>query len=101
MPQPMPMPAWHPAHWAVAALLGCRQLSPKTPAPLPLLPAPCSYDVVRLVRERYPRLMLPVILVSANSREEHVVEGLQVRKAALVCGLCAARGCGACTSTAS
>ena len=73
-----PRPVWHPAHWAVAALLGCRQLSPKTPAPLPLLPAPCSYDVVRLVRERYPRLMLPVILVSANSREEHVVEGLQV-----------------------
>lgn len=33
--------------------------------------------MVRLVRERHPCLMLPVILVSANSREEHVVEGLQ------------------------
>lgn len=37
-----------------------------------------SYDVVRIVRERHPALMLPVIMVSANSREEHIVEGLQV-----------------------
>ncbi|PRW60699.1 hybrid sensor histidine kinase response regulator [Chlorella sorokiniana] len=42
-----------------------------------MMPGLSGYDVVRLVRERHPTLMLPVILVSANSREEHVVEGLQ------------------------
>ncbi|PSC67347.1 Non-motile and phage-resistance [Micractinium conductrix] len=42
-----------------------------------MMPGLSGYDVVRLVRERHPSLMLPVILVSANSREEHVVEGLQ------------------------
>ncbi len=57
----------------------------------------CSYDVVRLVRERHPTLMLPVILVSANSREEHVVEGLQVNLqytlSALLLLACATCGC--------
>lgn len=32
--------------------------------------------MVRRVREAYPSLMLPVILVSASGREEQVVEGL-------------------------
>lgn len=63
----------------------------------PRHPPSRSYDVVRLVRERHPTLMLPVILVSANSREEHVVEGLQVNLhytlSALLLLACATCGC--------
>lgn len=54
----------------------------------PRHPPSRSYDVVRLVRERHPTLMLPVILVSANSREEHVVEGLQVGHLLCFAGVC-------------
>eukprot|EP00887_Chlorella_sp_A99_P003023 scaffold9.g3023.t1 len=42
-----------------------------------MMPGLSGHDVVRLIRERHPQLMLPVILVSANSREEQVVEGLR------------------------
>lgn len=42
-----------------------------------MMPGLSGYDVVRLVREKYPGLMLPVILVSANGHEDQVVEGLQ------------------------
>ena len=72
--------AWLSAH-SGEATQKCSARAPlsQTPALSPSLSCPlCSYDVVRLVRERHPSLMLPVILVSANSREEHVVEGLQV-----------------------
>lgn len=42
-----------------------------------MMPGLSGYDVVRLVREKYPGFMLPVILVSANGHEDQVVEGLQ------------------------
>lgn len=71
--------AWLSAHSGEATQCSARAPLSQTPALSPSLSCPlCSYDVVRLVRERHPSLMLPVILVSANSREEHVVEGLQV-----------------------
>ena len=34
--------------------------------------------MARHIRQDYPHLMLPIIMVSANKLEEHVVEGLQV-----------------------
>ena len=42
-----------------------------------MMPGLSGYDVVRLIREKYPGLMLPVVLVSANGHEDQVVEGLQ------------------------
>ncbi len=42
-----------------------------------MMPGMSGYDVVRAIRERYPGLMIPVILVSANGHEDQVVEGLQ------------------------
>jgi signal transduction histidine kinase/FixJ family two-component response regulator len=42
-----------------------------------MMPGMSGYDVVRAIRARYPGLMIPVILVSANGHEEQVVEGLQ------------------------
>ncbi len=42
-----------------------------------MMPGLSGYDVVRRIRREYPGLPLPVLLVSANSREEHVVEGLE------------------------
>jgi CheY-like chemotaxis protein len=42
-----------------------------------MMPGMSGYDVVRAVRSRYPGLMIPVILVSANGHEDQVVEGLQ------------------------
>jgi CheY-like chemotaxis protein len=41
-------------------------------------PPGCRYEVARHLRQDYPHLMLPIIMVSANKLEEHVVEGLQV-----------------------
>jgi signal transduction histidine kinase/DNA-binding response OmpR family regulator len=42
-----------------------------------MMPGMSGYDVVRTIRARYPGLMIPVILVSANGHEDQVVEGLQ------------------------
>lgn len=42
-----------------------------------MMPELSGYDVARIIRERYPSLMLPIILVSANGHEDQVVEGLQ------------------------
>jgi DNA-binding response OmpR family regulator len=42
-----------------------------------MMPGLSGYDVVRMIRERYPGLMLPVMLISANGHEDQVVEGLQ------------------------
>ena len=77
---------------------------PAPPRPAPPRPAPPhrSYEVARFLRAQYPHLLLPIIMVSANKLEEHVVEGLQVcvRGGAGPCGrdLGAARkGC-ACSS---
>jgi len=42
-----------------------------------MMPEMSGYDIVRAVRARYPGLMIPVILVSANGHEDQVVEGLQ------------------------
>ena len=41
-----------------------------------MMPGMSGYDVVRAIREDYPRLMIPVILVSANGYEDQIVEGL-------------------------
>jgi signal transduction histidine kinase/CheY-like chemotaxis protein len=41
-----------------------------------MMPGMSGYDVVREIRERYPWLMLPVVLVSANGHEDQIVEGL-------------------------
>lgn len=41
-------------------------------------PALCSYEVARFLRVQYPHMLLPIIMVSANRLEDHVVEGLQV-----------------------
>lgn len=42
-----------------------------------MMPGLNGYDVVRKIRDEYPTLMLPVILVSANGNEDQVVQGLQ------------------------
>jgi DNA-binding response OmpR family regulator len=42
-----------------------------------MMPGLSGYDVVRRIREDYPSLLLPVILVSASGREEQVVQGLE------------------------
>lgn len=42
-----------------------------------MMPGMSGYDVVRKLRSEHPSLMLPVILVSANGREEQIVEGLK------------------------
>jgi len=41
-----------------------------------MMPGLSGYDVVKAVRAKHAGLLLPVILVSANGREEQVVEGL-------------------------
>ena len=41
-----------------------------------MMPGLSGYDVCRKIRKKYPWLMLPVILVSANGHEDQVVQGL-------------------------
>ncbi|GAB4816203.1 hypothetical protein N2152v2_003249 [Parachlorella kessleri] len=51
-----------------------------------MMPGMSGYEVARHIRQDYPHLMLPIIMVSANKLEEHVVEGLQMLEEQVVEG---------------
>lgn len=41
-----------------------------------MMPGMSGYEVCRKLREMYPLSCIPVIMISAKSKEEHIVEGL-------------------------